>query len=112
MEQSATEQQTFSQLKKQEDTAIPRRHEVNILAYRRISKTLKGDFLNLGNMCAYMDVGMIHIYHRFWNGSSKYSQHNSLVHPRPVKVLLLRLRLLLIMSNITESILTHTVISK
>lgn len=29
VEQSATELQTFSQLKKQEDTAIPRRQEVN-----------------------------------------------------------------------------------
>ncbi len=33
VEQSATELQTFSQLKKQEDTAIPRRQEVNTFMY-------------------------------------------------------------------------------
>lgn len=48
MEQSATELQTFSQLKKQEDTAIPRRQEVHIMMHRRISNIRNSDHSNNG----------------------------------------------------------------
>lgn len=45
MEQSATELQTFSQLKKQEDTAIPKRQEVNVM--RCIFNRFNSDVLSV-----------------------------------------------------------------